>query len=229
MDFILKKINNALSLSDPGSYDHITYLRSRIEYSLFLCLGLLWKNFDTLKPTIQQEIISDLNKLSIGSVVSAIRNLDTIDPQLLNKRCKKLLDSYPGIRNSKIGHGYEMAESIASELEPLYNEMVEFNPILKENCDIIVVQKLNADKEPMYTGIRYPYNQGGEGCVGHARQNYFRTLMQNCQEHILFIVEITTKFLRSYFTMLQRKLPWFSILYVKNLLEKLNCVLCYHL
>ena len=163
MDFILKKINNALSLSDPGSYDHITYLRSRIEYSLFLCLGLLWKNFDTLKPTIQQEIISDLNKLSIGSVVSAIRNLDTINPQMLNKRCKKLLDSYPGIRNSKIGHGYEMAGSIASELEPLYNEMVEFNPILKENCDIIVVQKFNADKESMYTGIRYPYNQGGEG------------------------------------------------------------------
>ena len=25
MDFILKKINNALSVSDPGSYDYITY------------------------------------------------------------------------------------------------------------------------------------------------------------------------------------------------------------
>ena len=86
MDFILKKINNALSLSDPGSYDYITYLRSRIEYSLFLCLGLLWKNFDKLDPAIQQGIISDLNKLSIGSVVGAIRSLDTIKPQMLKKK-----------------------------------------------------------------------------------------------------------------------------------------------
>lgn len=163
MDFILKKINNALSLSDPGSYDYITYLRSRIEYSLFLCLGMLWKNFDKINPTIQQDIISDLNKLSIGSVVGAIRSLDTVEPPLLNKKCKKLLDSYPAIRNAKIGHGYEMAASIASELEPLYNEMTKFNPILQENCDIIVVQNYNAGEESTYTGIRYPYNLGGEG------------------------------------------------------------------
>ena len=163
MDFILKKINNALSLSDPGSYDYITYLRSRIEYSLFLCLGLLWKNFDKLDPAIQQGIISDLNKLSIGAVVGAIRSLDTIKPQMLNKKCKNVLDSYPSIRNAKIGHGYEMAGAIASSLEPLYNEMVKHNPILQENCDIIVVQSYNANGEATYTGIRYPYNQGGEG------------------------------------------------------------------
>lgn len=163
MDFILKKINNLLSLSDPGSYDYITYLRSRIEYSLFLCLGLLWVNFDNLKPSVQQEIVSSLNKISIGSVVGAIRSLDIGSPQLLNKKCKNLLDSYPAIRNAKIGHGYEMAASIASELEPFYNDMLKQNPLLRENCDIIVVQKYSTGVEPTYTGIRYPCNQGGEG------------------------------------------------------------------
>ena len=48
-------------------------MRSRIEYSLFLCLGLLWKNFDKLDPAIQQGITlvpqveveeSDTNNLS---------------------------------------------------------------------------------------------------------------------------------------------------------------------
>lgn len=163
MDFILKRINNSLSLSDPGSYEHITYLRSRIEYSLFLCLGLLWKNFDKLEPAVQHRIISDLNKLSIGSVVGAIRSLDTIKPQMLSKKCKALFDSYPGIRNAKIGHGYEMAASIASALEPLYNDLITHNSVLQENCDIIVVQKYNADGEPTYTGIRYPFDRNGEG------------------------------------------------------------------
>ena len=75
MDYILRRIENNLSLSDPGSYDYITYLRTRIEYSLFLCLGL-WKNFDQLAPEKQQSIVSNLNNLSIGSAIAAIRDLD---------------------------------------------------------------------------------------------------------------------------------------------------------
>ncbi len=162
MDYILRRIENNLSLSDPGSYDYITYLRTRIEYSLFLCLGFLWKNFDQLSPTKQQNIVSNLNNLSIGSAVAAIHDLDASKKELIGKKAAKILDAYPAIRNSKIGHGYDIAASVASALVPLYNDIVDKIPLLQEECDIIVIQQYETHSN-CYTGIRFPSNQNGQG------------------------------------------------------------------
>lgn len=162
MDYILRRIENNLSLSDPGLYDHITYLRTRIEYSLFLCLGFLWKNLDQLSSQKQQNIVSNLNNLSIGSVVAAIRDLDANKKEIVGKRAAKILDSYPAIRNSKIGHGYDIAASVASALTPLYNDIIDKIPFLQKECDIVVMQQYDAQSNS-YTGIRFPSNQNGQG------------------------------------------------------------------
>lgn len=163
MDFILRKIENKLMLNDPGSYDYITCLRVRIEYSLFLCLGFLWNNLDELTQEIRSELFAELNNLSIGSTVAAIRELDRQhNDVLVNKKCSKLLNDYPAIRNSKIGHGYDMADSIASVLVPLYNDLVNDIPLLKEDCDIVIVRNFDA-QTGTYNGIRLPSDKNGEG------------------------------------------------------------------
>lgn len=163
MDFILKKIENNLMLYEPGTYDYITYLRMRIEYCLFFCLGFLWKNFESLPPEKQYSAFNELTNLSIGSVVSLIRELDRKEHEIIKgKRCSKLLDNYPSIRNSKMGHGYELGDAIASTLTPFYNELISEIPILKDNCDIIVVRQYNSTRGT-YEGFRFPADQFGQG------------------------------------------------------------------
>lgn len=161
MDFILKRIENKLLLSDPGSYDYITLLRARIEYCLFICLGYLWKNIEAISQEERDRIFADLNNLAIGSAVNAIHCLD-ISNELLNKKTRKILDNYPSIRNSKIGHGYAMAEDIASSLTPLYNDFIQNIPLLKADCDIVIVKNYNPVTN-IYTGIRIPFDKNGEG------------------------------------------------------------------
>ena len=163
MDFILKRIENNLLLCDPGSYDYITCLRARIEYCLFLCLGFTWKNFDGIAPEKQQKIVSDLSNLSIGSTVAAIRDLDSSHKEVLaTKKCGKFIDDYPSIRNKKMGHGYEMGAAIASALEPLYQDLIDNIPLLKESCDIIVIRRYNTSSES-YEGIRFSSDANGQG------------------------------------------------------------------
>lgn len=162
MDFILKKIENKLSLNDPGSYDYITLLRARIEYCLFQCLGYVWKNLEGISQEKRDKIFTDLNNLSIGSAVSAIRDLDISNEILTNKKSRQLLDHYPYIRNRKMGHGYDMANDIASSLTPLYNDLIQFIPFLKTDCDIIIVKSYDPVTS-IYKGIRLPFNQNGEG------------------------------------------------------------------
>lgn len=184
MDYILSHIENQLSLLDEGSYDYITCLRTRIEYSLFLCLGILWENFDKLQVSKQKNIIASLNNLSIGSAVSAIRELNAFSDQhtVFNKKCGKLLDSYPAIRNSKMGHGYEMSASIASALTPLYHDILNNSQLLQESCDIIVIKQYDSVTDK-YVGIRFPANQNGQGVrwscpkelIPHSQANFPQT------------------------------------------------------
>lgn len=185
MDFILEKTENQLLLSDPGSYDYITCLRERIEYSLFLCLGFLWKNLDGISQEKRTQIFCDLDNMSIGSVVSAIRELDRNHGEILvNRKCGRLFDDYPTIRNSKIGHGYSMADSVASALTPLYNQLIDDIPFLKEKCDVILVKKYDTQLS-VYTGIRFPSNKNGCGVrwscpaevLGNIEMNFPRTYL----------------------------------------------------
>lgn len=172
MDFILKKLENRIALCDTGSYDYITYLRERIEYCLFLIVGYLWKNLSRIDQEKRELLIDNLKSLSIGHVVQMIKTLD-IDKEILSeKSCRQLLDRYPAIRNSKIGHGYVMASNIASELIPFYDDLCTKITLIKEHYDLIVIKQ---GDEQCYHGFRFPWDRNGEGERWSCDKEAFRT------------------------------------------------------
>lgn len=159
MDYILNRIENRLSNADKGSFEYITYLRTRIEYSLFLCLGVLWKNFGKLPIDKQQKIIADLHNLSVGSAVSAIRDLNKVE-RIFTDRFVGQIDRYPNIRNAKFGHGYELAANIVLELNPLYQDMYDNSALFQEECDLIIIKRYDPDDDS-YVGARFPSGKNG--------------------------------------------------------------------
>ncbi|WP_338094173.1 S1 RNA-binding domain-containing protein [Methanorbis furvi] len=132
----------------------------RIEYSLFLCLGYLWKNIEKIPAAQQKKIVSDLSNLSIGHVVEAIRTLDLNKEVFSKKSSIEILNNYPSLRNSKIGHGYAMGNDVASALIPLYDNLYAEVPFLQEKYDLIVVEN---QMNEIYKGVRFPYDRNGEG------------------------------------------------------------------
>lgn len=186
MDFILRKIENKLSLYDPETYDYVTLLRLRIEYSLFLCLGFLWNNLDKLTQDERTKIFANLNNMPIGSAVAAITKLDCGQIKLLKGNINKVIDKYPAVRNSKMEHGYAKADSIVPELIPIYDDLVEKISILKNECDIIVVKNYNAQSN-IYNGIRLPSDRNGEGVRWSCPGDIFETPEKNFPEHIFYI------------------------------------------
>ena len=42
MDFVIKKLNSYIEMSDEKSVDRQTFLRERVEYLFFVVLGCLW-------------------------------------------------------------------------------------------------------------------------------------------------------------------------------------------
>ncbi|WP_313180911.1 hypothetical protein, partial [Lacrimispora sp.] len=78
MDFVLTKLNRLIEVSEKKTVERQTLLRERLEYILFLILGYLWnENFDDIEIEKKVKIVENLHKISIGEVVSAIRELDS--------------------------------------------------------------------------------------------------------------------------------------------------------
>lgn len=159
MDYILDQLNENIELSEKDSYEYVTYLRARIEYSLFFMLGYLWnKNQNSISQETFQDIISSLNRISIGDVICAIRKLD-VEKEIITKAVNKVFSDYPNLRNTKIGHGYAPSQEIVGELIGCYEKMCQFIPLLQKQIAIIIVeQKQNND----YVGLRLPVDQHGK-------------------------------------------------------------------
>lgn len=160
MDFIIKRLNSYIEVSDSQSVERQTLMRERVEYMLFLALGVLW-NEQLIAIDIERRmrIVGNLYRMSIGEVISAIRDLDC-ENKVLSKRQLRVLDKYPELRNSAFGHGYthaDMEKNLERELDELYNELIEFD-FYSEKFDFVEVTKSSDDN---YEGIRYPENQSG--------------------------------------------------------------------
>lgn len=160
MDYIIKKLNSYVSVSDKNSVECQTLLRERVEYILFLALGVLWnKNLDNLSVDKRKEIVESLHRMSIGQVVAAIRSLD-LQNEILSKKQIKVLDKYPQLRNEALGHGYTHEDkegNIEGALEELYQELIQFK-FFSKPYDVIAVYKVYDDR---YEGIRFSENQAG--------------------------------------------------------------------
>lgn len=160
MDYIIKKLNSYVKVSEINSVERQTLLRERVEYILFLALGVLWnKNLDDININKRKEIVENLYRMSIGQVVGAIRGLD-VRNELMSKKQIQVLEKYPELRNHALGHGYtheDNEENIEKALEALYQELIQFD-FFAQSYDIVQVDSICDGR---YEGIRYSERQVG--------------------------------------------------------------------
>lgn len=160
MDYVLKKLNSHVEVSMGKTVERQTLLRERIEYMLFQALGCLWNNIQEVTPEKRKKIVADLNKMSIGEVVGAIRDLDVHNLVFKTKKQLNILDKYPKLRNQALGHGYTHADSegyVEEELEALYQEFMQID-FFKHEFDVVCVKNEEGGK---YHGIRLSVADGG--------------------------------------------------------------------
>lgn len=160
MDYIIKKLNSYVDVSAKNSVERQTLLRERVEYILFLAMGVLWnKNLDKLNSDKRKEIVENLYRMSIGKTVAAIRTLDK-ENDIVSPKQLKVLDKYPQLRNEALGHGYTHEDKegdIEKALEELYVELIQFD-FWSKPYDLIQVHKVCNNR---YEGVRFPETQAG--------------------------------------------------------------------
>lgn len=164
MDYIINKLNSYIQVAETKTVERQTLMRERIEYMLFLALGCLWNVcLGEMNDESRKQIVMNLKKMSIGEVVSALRELDTKN-QFLTKKGLKVLNKYPELRNEALGHGYthgDIEENLEEKLEALYQELIQIDFFSRE-YQIVLIRSCNEEK---YEGIRFSPNSGGIPCV----------------------------------------------------------------
>ena len=160
MDFILKKLNSKIAVSDDHTVEKQTLLRERIEYIFYLVLGCLWnEQKNDIELMLDSSAVQNLYKMSIGQVVSLIRSLDP-DQKYITKKELKIFDTYPSLRNQAFGHGYvhpDMEPVLEEQLEALYHSLMEAS-FLKWNYNLISVTKKVGNN---YVGFRFDCDSAG--------------------------------------------------------------------
>lgn len=161
MDYVLKKLNSYVEVSEGKTVERQTLLRERIEYMLFQAFGCLWNEcIQYVSDETRKEIVENLHKMSIGEVVSAIRRLDVNNLVFESKKQLNILDKYPKLRNQALGHGYTHEDNegnLEEALEALYQEFMQID-YFKQEFDLICVKSKDNGK---YHGIRYSMDDGG--------------------------------------------------------------------
>lgn len=154
MDYIIKKLNSYIEVSEVNSVDRQTLLKERIEYMNFLSLGYLWnQTIKTISVENRKKIVENLNKMSIGEVVDAIRKLD-VNQCFATKKQYAVFNKYPKLRNQLLGHGYthgDQESELEEALEVLYQELIAL-PFFQKEFDIVSVHD---NRDGKYQGIRY--------------------------------------------------------------------------
>ena len=156
MDYILNRINSDIDILDEESYEYVVSLRKRIEYSLYFLLGYLWnQNSESLPTEKQLNLATTFDRMSIGEVAAAITSLTKGKDVLRGKNARKVIEKYPGIRNTRIGHGYALSSELVGALAELYEDMKTEIPMLQNDYSIILVER---KKQGNYHGIRIDSN-----------------------------------------------------------------------
>lgn len=160
MDFIMRKLDRLISVSEPNTVEMQTLLRERIEYIFYLVLGCLWnENIGNVGVDDRCRIVEDLNKMTIGQAVGAIRKLDN-GYNFISKNGLKLFDKYPTLRNQTMGHGYvhdDNEPQLEKELNALYYDLAQID-FVKQEYDMVCVLNL---KDGRYDGLKFSVDSGG--------------------------------------------------------------------
>lgn len=159
MDFILKKLDNRIAISEECTVEMQTLLRERIEYIFYLVLGCLWnESVNMIEGEKISKILENLYKMSIGEVVAAIRILDR-EHKYISRKDMRIFDKYPSLRNEAMGHGYTHGDNemaVEDALKNLYEDLKKID-FIKREFDIVYVE---AQMEEKYIGIRFANESG---------------------------------------------------------------------
>ena len=160
MDFIMRKLDRLISVSEPNTVEMQTLLRERIEYIFYLVLGCLWnENIGNVGVDDRCRIVEDLNKMTIGQAVGAIRKLDN-GYNFISKNGLKIFEKYPTLRNQTMGHGYvhdDNEPQLEKELNALYYDLAQID-FVKQEYDMVCVLSL---KDGRYDGLKFSVDSGG--------------------------------------------------------------------
>ncbi|SET70663.1 NB-ARC domain-containing protein [Lacrimispora sphenoides] len=155
MDFILRRMNKLIENAERGSLQEFTLVRERIEYSLIFVLAYLWnQSFENLLIDNKSMIIEQLYNLQIGQIVNIIREFDK-ESKILSKKAYKAIDTYPRLRNQRVGHGFphdDKAIEIVNDFIELFESMAENIEILSKDWILVYVKKHHSN---IYSGDRY--------------------------------------------------------------------------
>jgi len=168
MDFITKRFDRRIRISQSGTKDKQSLLQARIEYLYYFMLGYLWnKQRDSLTKDELIDFVGKLNgKLTIGSIIHTLRNFDKNKELIKDEQAEQVLKAYNQYRNNNIGHGYifdDEAEKNEDVLVALYNDLLESIPSLKKVMDIVVVQKQEIrDGDSYFAGLIFKADDNGE-------------------------------------------------------------------
>lgn len=150
MDFIIKKLDRRIRLSQPGSAERRSCLQARIEYLYYLMLGYLWNKYhDQLSIEEISRFVNDLQgRLTIGTIIKSINQFDKIG-ELSNDQLGTCFEKYRQYRNDNIGHGYIFGDGTEKDEEALagfYEDIMRCVPFLNQKMDIVVVNECLNEK-----------------------------------------------------------------------------------
>jgi len=160
MDPILKKLDTKIAFFErsPNRKNELkTYYQAKFEYCIIFLMAYLWnRNLSQVPSETREQVIKNIQRPSIGSILSTIRALDVDLEFFGNKKVQKTLNRYPEFRNDSIGHGYVFEDGSEADIEAfkkLISELYEANiQILQQRHDLILVQECQNE---LYSGIRF--------------------------------------------------------------------------
>jgi hypothetical protein len=165
MNYISKQIKSRVDLCifSESYRDAAIHEQSHLEFSLMLILSYLWnKNIKSLDIDNRLYCYTHIQHPSIGKIIDIARKLDIDGLFFKNPRLRKFKDSvnsYPALRNEKMGHGYSFdddAKTLNVKLAELTNDIAQgLTSIFGESFDIVSVTK---QEENTYRGISFKPN-----------------------------------------------------------------------
>ncbi|EKE29267.1 MAG: hypothetical protein ACD_2C00197G0008 [uncultured bacterium (gcode 4)] len=179
MNYFLKRLNDEIreckNLENQDWW--FFYEQIRFEFIIIFILSYFFdKNFQLLDIDLKSEIIEDLSKPSIWTLISIIRKLDKDwDLQWTNRYLMWILDVYPWFRNNTIWHWYvfwDKKADFAKYLENLYKNLMSKTELsvtkgelwfINENSDIIYIENISPWYSNWYS-ISHDWNKTSWNC-----------------------------------------------------------------
>ena len=158
MDYIIRQLDKRIIYSEAANKtrDTAEYYRVKIEYGLIFLMTVLWnQNITKVDAEAKEHIFGKVRMPSVGSILDISRRLDINRLVFNDKKLVEAVNSYPQVRNERIGHGYTFEDNLAelvSAFKRISNTIYSASTSLRTEYDLIIVESCVDGK---YSGMNY--------------------------------------------------------------------------